>query len=229
MHREVSKLDRRLPPWNLSRLRNNDASKLERRLRRNVNLSRLHFLLGLIQVPPEDFKRNARRSRNLLERMAVFCMAPIKLFKPMRGTQIGPFCQRVHTSIQDFLDRKPWDTPAGPRRRLQFDRTDRPSTMYFTQDLAVAFEWAAQDLIREESDRVGRCEFSGCGQLFIRRKASRYCSIAHSQRARSRRFYVRHKAELRERRHQLYKEKVKAERGEATAKKVRRQKRTLRS
>jgi predicted RNA-binding Zn ribbon-like protein len=120
-------------------------------------------------------------------------------------------------------------TPAGTRRRLQFDLAGRPSATYFTEDLAVAFEWAAQDLIKDESRRVGRCETPGCDKLFIRIKASRYCSLAQSQRARSQRFYNRHKAELSERRHELYKEKVAVERGEATAKKVRRQKRIVRS
>ena len=192
-----------------------------------MNLSRLHLLLGLIQISPGDFKKNARRSRNLLERMAVFCMAPIKLFKPLPGPQIEQLCLRVRTRTRDLLARKPWDTPAGPRRRLQFDWTGRPSAAYFTEDLAVAFEWAAQDLIKEVSEQVGRCEALDCNKLFIRKKASRYCSIAHSQRARSRRFYDRHKAELSERRHELYKEKVAVERGRATAKKVRRQRRTM--
>ncbi len=229
MDRDLSKLDRRLPPWNLSRLRNSDPLKLDRRLRGNVNLSRLYLLLGLIQVPPEDFKKNARRSRNFLERMAAVCLARIDLFKPLRSSQIETLCQRVRANIQDFLARKPWDTPAGPRRRLQFDWAGRSSTTYFTEDLAVAFEWAAQDLVKEESKRVRRCEAPGCGKLFIRIKASRYCSIAHSQLTRSRRFYHRHKAELSQRRHELYKAKVAVERGEATAKKVQRQKRTGRS
>ncbi|MGO9604171.1 MAG: hypothetical protein ACLQAT_12360 [Candidatus Binataceae bacterium] len=229
MDRDLSKFDRRLPPWNHSPLRDSDALKLKRRLRGNVNLSRLDFLLGLIQVPPEDFRKNARRSRYLLERMAAFCLARIEVFKPLRGIQIEQLCLRVRTGIEDFLARKPWDTPAGPRRRVQFDLAGRPSTTYFTENLAVAFEWAAQDLIKEESNRIRRCEAPSCDKLFIRTKASRYCSISHSQQARSRRFYHLHKAELSERRHELYKVKVAVERGEVTAKKVRRQKRAVRS
>jgi hypothetical protein len=163
-----------------------------------LTLSRLKALVRTLENPCPSFRQ-----------VAMLCQSAPERFKPISEPELIALVAKVCDKLKAALNGIPWLIQAqGMSRRLELNPREPGwfRATYDTDDLSVAFEWIAQDLLRSaEGSRVRKCGNQDCGHLFLcAHAAAQYCSSKCSTIGRSRAFYRSHRKKVIQDRRQRY-------------------------
>lgn len=192
------------------------AARRFQKFERKMELDRLQWLLKLIQLPAEELHKHGGQARYLSDRLAIFSNYAPEGFRPLRSSQIKRLVAEIREGMYGLRSGKPWEVRVPVSIRLQpLRKGNSQVTFNYIGDLSAAFLSSAIQRLGAHFDRIAKCEASGCERLFVKRKATRYCSRKCSQRMRSSRYYELHREQLRKRRHDAYVERIRQEKGAA--------------
>jgi hypothetical protein len=157
------------------------------------NLSRLGWLLDLLNRPTESISQSSSAEvHNLEHQAAVFC-DPVGSFASGRSSiltasQIAELVQELRDVISAIL--------LGATHDFQIPSVTLAlipkSPIRYLGSPEAIFRLAVAKLIESDGYRIRRCARPGCGRLFVRRKRALYCGNRCSQLEQFARYVRRH-------------------------------------
>jgi hypothetical protein len=157
------------------------------------DLSRLRWLLDLLNRPTESLEQpSPAEVHNFEKEAAVFC-EPVGSFASSRSltltkSQIADLIQEVQGVLSAILQGATHDFEI-PGVTLAMIPNSRS---YYMGSPVAIFRLAVAKLLETDGHRIRRCARPGCGRVFIRRKRALYCSRRCSQLEQFAKYLQRH-------------------------------------
>lgn len=159
----------------------------------SADLTRLRWLLELLNRSPETFARSSEREIEDLEsEAAVFC-EPIGSFasglsSSLTTSMIAQLSHEIQQVVFGLLEGATHDFEIPGVTLVVIPNS--PSRYMGSPD--AIFRLAVAKLIETDGHRIRRCARPGCDRLFVRRKRALYCGKKCSQLEQFARYVVRH-------------------------------------